>query len=471
MTESDIRHSVRLSWWTYALALGLVGALLVGGYAMLDGVMRSQRADAAVLNEAGRQRMLSQRIALSAKELEAEPGGAQSIERLLGAIETMRAAYAVATADRAQMSPALRRIYEEPQMGVDDQLARFLADADLVATAALTGRAPDGAAVARLRAAAAAPLLTRLNDAVTQRQAEAEAKLNEGLTLHAALLGVALLCLAAEAAFVFAPLARSHRRALHEAMEAGAARDRAERVNEDQRRFVGMVNHELRTPLSVIDGNARRLVRHAHNQSDEPLAGMIVEAAETTRRAVKRLVSLSEAVLDHTRIASGEMRPDRRPTDVAALVGDVVAQIKAGAPDRVWSIVIPGAPVDYTVDPTMTAHIVENLVGNAVKYSDAGGRVEVRLRCDAHGFQIEVADDGVGIPDAEQKDIFKPFVRASTSVGRVGTGVGLDIVATFVAMHGGDITVDSAVDQGSCFRVVIPTPALASPAQTQAAAG
>ncbi|HEY0933223.1 MAG TPA: HAMP domain-containing sensor histidine kinase, partial [Trebonia sp.] len=115
-------------------------------------------------------------------------------------------------------------------------------------------------------------------------------------------------------------------------------------------------------------------------------------------------------------------------------------------------------------DPRRLTQVLDNLIGNAVKFSHVGGLVRVRLRYARNGWRIDVSDTGIGIPADEAARLFGPFVRGSNAriAGLPGTGLGLAIVKSLVEMHGGRVQVETVLDQGTTFSVFLPARAAAA---------
>lgn len=240
---------------------------------------------------------------------------------------------------------------------------------------------------------------------------------------------------------------------LSEALEA------ERRLSSLQRQFVSMVSHEFRTPLAVIDGRARQIGRCAGREGRD-----VDEArAREIAGAVKRLVDLMESVLHSARMEEGAIAFSPCATDLAQIVDEECRAVAGLRPQR--RLVIDAASAAPLVgDPVLIRQIVSNLLSNAVKYSDDGSTVTVTVRAEGDEAVVSVADEGVGIPQDEIDRLFTRFFRASTSAGRPGSGIGLNLLRHFVQMHGGRIEVESAVGVGSTFTVRLPVGGVAAAA-------
>ena len=240
--------------------------------------------------------------------------------------------------------------------------------------------------------------------------------------------------------------------------ETDQARGAAEAALAVRDRFLSIAAHEVRTPLTSILGYADVLQRKSQ-------AGA-VPAAQQTRmlgliyRQAKRLSLLMEQVFDVTRIEQGQFDLERHPLDLGALVGRVTDEFRLGlaADDTAPTIELRATAEELIVagDADRLEQVLLNLLSNAVKYSPSGRPIVVRVARDGTQAVLEVADQGIGIPDAAQAHLFESFYRAG-NVGPIsGLGIGLHVVATIVARHDGRIEVESTEGAGSTFRVSLP---------------
>ena len=245
-----------------------------------------------------------------------------------------------------------------------------------------------------------------------------------------------------------AAVAVDNARLYREARAAARARDE----------FISVATHELKTPLTAVQGFAQLLQRLMDEPDlDRERASRVADQlAEHTARSV----ALVNDLLDVSRIQQGrlEMRPET--VDLAALAQRVVSRFQ-GVPD--WAethrIVVdaPTEPIVGTWDPNLLDEVLTNLISNALKYSPDGGEVRVALRLEDADAEIAVSDSGIGMSEEEQLHLFQPFVRGATGRATAGgTGLGLYIAAQIVEQHGGRITVNSRLGEGSTFTVILP---------------
>lgn len=216
--------------------------------------------------------------------------------------------------------------------------------------------------------------------------------------------------------------------------------------------FVSLVSHELRSPMAAVIGAARTLqARWRELQPEQRESFLALIGDETTR-----LAELIGDVLDTSRIDAGTFSYRFSDVDVAALVRDTVATAAVGQ-DEV-PIVVDAAPDSVVVrgDPERLRQIFGNLIDNAVKYSPAGGPVEVRVAQSKGAVLVSVRDRGPGIKAADQRLIFEKFGRVAGGDAKPGSGLGLFIARSIAETHGGTIGVSSAPGHGATFTVKLP---------------
>jgi signal transduction histidine kinase len=220
--------------------------------------------------------------------------------------------------------------------------------------------------------------------------------------------------------------------------------------------FFSNVSHEFRTPLTLMLGP----IEDGLADEQEPLSARQRERHEIVRRNGLRLQKLVNTLLDFTRVEAGRAQAAFLPTDLAALTVDLASSFDSAFARAGLRFVCdcPPLPAPVAVDPAMWEKIVLNLLSNALKFTFEG---QVRLSLRWHGDHVElrVEDTGTGIPPEELPRIFDRFHRVEGARGRSheGTGIGLALVRELVKLHGGQVTVQSSVGQGSSFGVSLPT--------------
>jgi signal transduction histidine kinase len=227
-----------------------------------------------------------------------------------------------------------------------------------------------------------------------------------------------------------------------------------QRLTEMQRNFVSMASHEFRTPLTIIDGNARRLIKSSERAS----GAEIVQRAGRIRAAVLRVTHLMDNLLNTSRLVDRGADLYFHPSeiDLATLLNDVCQLHREIAPkSRILARIEP-RPLPMFGDPKLLHQAFSNLLSNAIKYSPGGSRVELGVHTDPDHVFVSVDDQGIGIPAADLAQIFERYARGSNVSGIVGTGIGLYLVKMVVDLHGGRIAVESTEGHGSRFTVRLP---------------
>lgn len=220
--------------------------------------------------------------------------------------------------------------------------------------------------------------------------------------------------------------------------------------------IMASMTHELRTPIHGIQGLADVIAAGVYGEVTDKQR----EACASIKRSAQSLLGLVDDVLNLARAEAGRVVARPSPVDVDALLAQVCASVSwmIGTKElHLEAVVEPGLPTPLS-DPRWLAHILVNLVANAVKFTPAGGRVTVRAARRGDRIILAVEDTGIGIAAADRRRIFEPFrqVDGGDERGYGGVGLGLALVARLTDLLGGRIELDSEVGRGSTFRVVIP---------------
>jgi signal transduction histidine kinase len=229
-----------------------------------------------------------------------------------------------------------------------------------------------------------------------------------------------------------------------------------QRVAEEARaNFVAQVAHELRTPLTNISLNVEAAVDDG--EDDAELRGRCLNVIS---QETQRLAQLVNDMLSVSEIEAGSMELHRNDIRLDAVFADLEADFTQQALDKQVGLVFdmpPKLPV-IQGDRDKLAVSLHNLLGNAIKYSSAGGEVTVKVRADNGRLTVAFKDKGIGIDEGELEMVFDRFYRAKDSrVSQItGTGLGLPIAREIIRRHGGDIEASSALNQGSTFTINLP---------------
>lgn len=228
--------------------------------------------------------------------------------------------------------------------------------------------------------------------------------------------------------------------------------------------FIEVASHELNTPVMIITGSTE-LWKMTQSESAAPEERQYVERIHS---AGKRLEATVGRMLKLIQTEELDLRLDLHPTDLAALLRDVIADFDHFLRARCQQVEthIDPALGEADVDPLKLTDILANLIGNAVKFTPDGGTI--RITAEALGDQhvrFVVVDEGAGIAPHDRKHLFEPFFTGFDTMhhssgeyqfGKRGIGLGLCLVKTFVALHGGRVELNTASGQGSSFAIVLP---------------
>ena len=233
--------------------------------------------------------------------------------------------------------------------------------------------------------------------------------------------------------------------------------DELQRVNMIRRDFVANVSHELKTPATSLKLLAESL---EETLEEDPVQARLFAAQ--LKKETERLAQLITDLLDLARLESQERIDYPTVVDVRGVLMTVLARMRRVA--RKKDIILQwkrfGKVAQYTVrgDETQLTSMFTNLVDNAVKYTPAGGRVEVIGGSEDSEIVIRIADTGIGIPEGKRSRIFERFYRVDKARSKAtgGTGLGLSIVRHVAQNHGGRVTVESTPGEGSVFTVHLP---------------
>ncbi len=242
-------------------------------------------------------------------------------------------------------------------------------------------------------------------------------------------------------------------------LELEAANGKLRELDRLRSQFLSIATHELRTPLTIIMGYSSMLSESLESRATAEEKDLLSESVT----ACQRLIRMVNSMLDMTQIESGKLRMDFTDTDLASLINNVVGMFQAEAAKKNihLGLEIPARMPRLLLDGDRIEQVVINLIGNALKFTDAGGRVDIALRYsgESETVQVAVSDTGVGIAAADLDLIFDEFAQLQKNAShgnREGTGLGLAIVKRIVEAHFGAITVDSEVGRGSTFTFTLP---------------
>jgi len=240
-----------------------------------------------------------------------------------------------------------------------------------------------------------------------------------------------------------------------------AAVQREKELSEMKSKFVSTASHEFRTPLATMLSSAELLEHYAESLSPAEKLNLL----QTIQGSAKRMSEMIDDVLTLGRAESGVLKLNLGPTNLRELCGRVVSEFRiAQGKQHIITLDDRFDRLEAHMDERLLRHILNNLLSNAVKYSPPGSEVTFSLARRGEQAAIEIQDRGIGIPLEDQPRMFESFHRASNVENRSGTGLGLAIVKKAVELHGGEISLTSAVGSGTRFTVMIPLRPIEQPA-------
>lgn len=225
-------------------------------------------------------------------------------------------------------------------------------------------------------------------------------------------------------------------------------------VEELKSNFLRLMSHDLRTPLARMQGMVEILAR-----SEDSLDPSQKKALKILGDSTEELVKFVSSVLDLSRIESKEIKLQLKSRDINTLLKEVIQQFQLSAKEKEIELITEFDPLfSIRIDEELLKQVFANLIENAIKYSGSKSRVLISTEEKDQRIIIQVADQGVGIPDEEIERVFDKFYRSTqaTNSQEKGTGLGLYLAKYFVELHGGRISVESSVNLGSTFTVELP---------------
>ena len=226
---------------------------------------------------------------------------------------------------------------------------------------------------------------------------------------------------------------------------------RLEQLKDD---FIGLVSHELRSPMTVITGAINTALTEAERLSPEETRQLLKDAA----LEAELLSNILGNLLELSRVQANRLFLHTEPIDIRRVVQDAVEGIKRQSSAYQFTVSLPRKLPPVYADPLRLERILYNLLENAVKYSPQGGKIRVSVKPEKEQLIISVSDQGIGISAADQAKLFAPFQRLEEfrPEGARGVGLGLLVCRRLVEAHGGRIWVESELGRGSTFFFTLP---------------
>ncbi len=429
----------------YIVALLLTATLITLSFVVLYELISDQKQDAEIINVAGQQRMLSQRIAL----LTSSPSicdNSDEREYLGRSLERFNQNHQQLISLSSLPSSIYNTYFGEGQL--DIRVKTYINRAEQV----LVGAECQPVSLLDIRELTS--LLQQLDFVVAQFEQDATARVDVVLSIEVYLWLATLALLCIEAAFIFLPMERTVKRSfakltsLKEQAESSA--EEARKASKAKSEFLSSMSHELRTPMNGLFGMIELAIDNPEKSN------IYLKKAKTAGR---QLLVLINDILDISKIEAGKIKIEQAPVDLLQVLDDVVSLQRVYCQRKGLEfhyLKDPDLPHVIKGDITRMSQILHNLLSNAIKFTEQGSvtlKVTYTKRPNGNYLSFDVIDTGIGIESSKLDNIFKKFEQADQSTTREygGTGLGLSIAKQLAKLMHGDIKVTSFIGQGSTF--------------------
>jgi two-component system sensor kinase FixL len=236
--------------------------------------------------------------------------------------------------------------------------------------------------------------------------------------------------------------------------EVSVSLEKEQKLNRMKSRFVSMASHEFRTPLSSIQLSAVLIEKYTANGD----SAQVIKHVERVKNAVSNLTTILDEFLSLEKLETGNVNPCFKTFNIVELAEEVVEEMQMIAKDeQIIQYEHSGTECQVTLDVNLLRNCILNLISNAIKYSGEQSLIKFRTEVNDDQYVIAVSDNGIGIPEDDQKTLFQPFFRAHNTGTIPGTGLGLNIVKRYAELMGGNLQFHSKVNEGSCFTLTFRT--------------
>lgn len=430
----------------YILALSTIAIIVTLSAVLMRVLFEQQSEDAGIINIAGMQRMLSQRISLNVFRLKLDPDDQEARSILLESIERFEKNHAFLLGIDNHPA-ALRQLYFDSPDNLDQRIRSYIMSARSFSHSGLLAQQ-----LAIFDSTSTERLLRDLDRAVTLLEKSAEQRVSYSEIAEKSLWLLTLLILALEARFIFRPLESTIKSQIKQLEDKS---EKAERANRAKTEFLANMSHELRTPMNGMFG----MMELALSMPDS--APKYIEKA---KHSGKQLLAIINDILDISKAESGNIEIESHPVNLPKLFDDCFAPFTINCEQKNLDFEFNQAdniPTYVISDATRLTQIVINLLNNALKFTDKGkisATAEYRDQYSPGHLIITIKDTGIGMDESVIHKVFDKFTQADQSISRRfgGTGLGLAITKQLINKMDGTIEVSSKVGHGTEFTVDIP---------------
>tara|TARA_B100000508_G_scaffold125643_1_gene109720 strand:+ start:13648 stop:15159 length:1512 start_codon:yes stop_codon:yes gene_type:complete len=240
------------------------------------------------------------------------------------------------------------------------------------------------------------------------------------------------------------------RKKMERTLESNLEKERE--LNEMKSRFVSMASHEFRTPLTTINSSAGLILRYNEKNDSEKIEKHILRI----KNSVRNLTSILNDFLSLEKLESGKIETVLSQCDLVIIIKEIIEELEDIKKQGQEFICNCPSQIILQSDPQLLKNIILNLLSNAIKYSNVNGKIELSVIENDALVELSVKDDGIGIPEKDQKRMFDRFFRAGNVTNIEGTGLGLNIVNRYIKLLDGEISFTSEEGVGTTFFIKLP---------------